>query len=58
MRTRTISAFSARTWLCDGMAETAARFGRQWLTSGAAEAGSDTDKRYEETLWWWRKLRR
>ena len=39
--------FSARTWLCDGMAETAALFGRQWLTSGAAETGSGYDKRVQ-----------
>lgn len=46
--------FAPQTSLHDGMAETAARLGRNWLEQGAWEVGSDYDRRYEKTLEWWR----
>ncbi len=48
--------FASRTSLYDGMAETAARFGAPWLATGAAEAGTNFDLRYEETLVRWHEL--
>lgn len=48
--------FSSRTTLADGMSELAARFGPHWLQQGETEAGSQYDRRYEETLSWWHRL--
>ncbi len=48
--------FASRTPLADGMAELAARFGPDWLAQGAAEAGSEYDRRYDETLRWGKEL--
>lgn len=48
--------FAPRTSLPDGMAETAGRFGRDWLEQGAAEAGGEYDRRYQRTVQWWRTV--
>ncbi len=48
--------FQSRTSLRDGMSETAATFGQQWLVQGAGEVGSEYARRYEESIKWWLTL--